>query len=473
MDTSNYVKWCGSKYTHFIGIGGAGMSAIAAVLLDMGCRVSGSDIKLNGFAKRLRGKGAIISEGHNGFNIKNTGLVVVSSAIPSDNAEVREAKKANIPIIQRAEMLNILMQDKRGIVISGSHGKTTTTSMISLILEKAGLDPTVLIGGELNDIGGNAKLGRGEYLVAEGDESDGSLLKLFPYMAVITNIEDDHLDYYKNLKNIKKAFSKFLDQVSPQGGVVVCKDNENVIDIIGDFGGKVVTYGIKNRGDIYAIIDKTNEFTSSSRIYINDEYVGVLNLRVPGVHNVYNALAAIGISVNIGIGFERIAEILKDFRGASRRFQTLYKNDEFLVIDDYAHHPTEIAATIKTARIGWAHRLGRVVVVFQPHRYTRTQYLRKKFARSLKEADIVFLTEIYPAGEKPIHGVSSRLIYEEMMKDSDPHATFYVPDKTKIPHLLMDTVEPGDIILFMGAGDIWEEGVRFANLLRESVLLTY
>ncbi len=473
MNTSNYIKWCRSKFTHFIGIGGAGMSAIAAVLLDMGCKVSGSDIKLNGFAKKLKRKGAIISEGHNGFNIKNTGLVVVSSAIPPDNAEVREAKKANIPIIQRAEMLNILMQNKKGIVISGSHGKTTTTSMISLILEKTGFDPTVLIGGELNDIGGNAKLGKGEYLVAEGDESDGSLLKLFPYMAVITNIEDDHLDYYKNLENIKKAFSKFLEQVSPQGGIVVCEDNENVMDIIDNFNGRVITYGLKNKGDIYAIVDKINEFTSSSRVYINNEYVGLLNLKVPGIHNVYNALAAIGISMNVGIEFERIVEVLKDFRGASRRFQTLYKNDEFLVIDDYAHHPTEVATTIRTAKIGWAHRAGRVIVVFQPHRYTRTHYLRKKFAKSLREADMVFLTEIYPAGEEPIHGVSSRLIYEEMVRDTSYLTAFYVPDKGEIPNLLIDTVEPGDIVLFMGAGDIWEEGVRFANLLKESVLLAY
>ncbi len=471
MDTGNYVRWCSSKYTHFIGIGGAGMSAIAAVLLDMGCKVSGSDIKLNGLAKRLKAKGAIISEGHNGFNIRNTGLVVVSSAIPEDNPEVREAKRAGIPVVQRAEMLNILMRNKKGIVISGSHGKTTTTSMISLILEKSGLDPTVLIGGELNDIGGNAKLGLGEYLVAEGDESDGSFLKLFPYMAVITNIEDDHLDYYKNLKNIKKAFSRFLLQVSPDGGIVVCRDSKNVKDVIKNYKGKILTYGMEKGADIFAEVTSLAEFSSTSLIYIKGEYKGLLKLSVPGKHNICNALAAIGVGLNVGIDFDTMREILEGFKGASRRFQTLYRDDDILVIDDYAHHPTEIKATLAAARKGWAYRKNRIIAVFQPHRYTRTFYLRKKFAQAFEDADIVILTEIYSAGEAPMPGVSSQLIYEEMKRERSKNL-LYIPDKEEIPEKILELFQPGDIILFMGAGDIWEEGKRFVELLREEVLVT-
>ncbi len=470
MNTLKFIKWCTSKYTHFIGIGGAGMSAIAAVLLDMGCKVSGSDIKLNGFAKRLRKKGAIISEGHNGFNLKNTGLVVVSSAIPEDNPEVREAKRAGIPVIQRAEMLNILMRDKKGIVISGSHGKTTTTSMISLVLEKAGLDPTVLIGGELNDIGGNAKLGSGEYLVAEGDESDGSFLKLFPYMAVITNIEDDHLDYYKNLENIKKAFFDFANQVSPQGGLIVCNDSPNLKEIIEKYKGKILTYGIREKSDISAEIVSLSDFHSISKIYVNGKHRGILRLSVPGIHNIYNALAAIGAGLRLNIDLNRITDILEKFRGASRRFQILYENEDFVVVDDYAHHPTEIKATLEAAKKSWEGKGGRIITVFQPHRYTRTFYLRKKFARAFADADFIYLTEIYSAGEEPIHGVSSSLIYEEMKKIGLENVS-YVPNKRDLPELILEKIEPGDLLLFMGAGDIWEEGLEVAELLKREVLV--
>ncbi len=471
MDISKYMNWCKSKYTHFIGIGGAGMSAIAAVLIEMGCKVSGSDLKLNGLAKKLRDKGAVIWEGHNGFKTDITGLVVVSSAIPRDNKELMEAKRANIPVVQRAEMLNILMRDKKGIVVTGSHGKTTTTSMISLIFEKTGLDPTVLIGGELNDIGGNAKLGKGDYLVAEGDESDGSFLKLFPHMAVITNIEDDHLDYYKNLENIKKAFSAFISQISPQGGVVVCKDSKNVKDIIENYRGNVVTYGIEEGADIFAKINYLSEFSSVSTIYIDGKNVGELKLNVPGKHNVCNALAALGVSLNAGLEFQDVVRVLEGFRGASRRFQVLYEDDDILVVDDYAHHPTEIKATLAAARKGWAYRGGRVIAIFQPHRYTRTFYLKEKFAKAFGDADFVFLTEIYSAGERPIKNVSSRLIYEEMIKNGYTNIE-YIPNKRDIPEKILEFLQPGDLLLFMGAGDIWEEGVEVAHSIREGLFVT-
>ncbi len=470
MDISKYINWCRSKYTHFIGIGGAGMSAIAAVLLEMGCKVSGSDLKLNGLAKKLKDKGAIIWKGHNGFNTDITGLVVVSSAIPGNNRELIEAKQANIPVVQRAEMLNILMRDKKGVVVTGSHGKTTTTSMISLVFEKTGLDPTVLIGGELNDIGGNAKLGYGDYLIAEGDESDGSFLKLFPHMAVITNIEDDHLDYYKNLENIKKAFSAFVKQVSPEGGIVVCRDSYNIREIIKNYQGKIVTYGIEESAHIFAKIDHLSEFSSLSTVYIDGRPIGELKLNVPGKHNVCNALAAIGVGLNIGLEFRDIAKVLEGFRGASRRFQVLYEDDDILVVDDYAHHPTEIKATLAAARRGWAHRGKRVIAIFQPHRYTRTFYLKEKFANSFGDADFVFLTEIYPAGEKPIRGVSSRLIYEEMTKNGYTNIE-YIPNKKEIPDRVLELLEPGDLLLFMGAGDIWEEGIEVAHSIKEGLFV--
>lgn len=449
-----------TEWIHFIGIGGAGMSGIAKVLLDLGYKVSGSDLKMSDTTKRLVENGAIVYAGHKAANVvEGVDTVVVSTAIPDENEEVQKAKKLNIPVIQRAEMLARLMKNQKAICVAGAHGKTTTTSMIALVLEKNNFDPTVVVGGELNDIGGNAKLGRGEYLVAEADESDGSFIKLKPWSTVITNIENDHLDYYGSLENIIQAFNKFVALGRPDGFSILCIDNANVRQLVRHVTGKVITYGLADDAQITARDIVYQGFKTRAKIYHYKKYLGQLELNVPGQHNLVNALAAIAIGQEFGIDFADTSNALAGFRGVQRRFQLIGEVNNIQIVDDYAHHPTEIKATLNAAKN--CHK-GRLIAVFQPHRYTRTKFLAREFAESLEGVDLLVLDEIYSAGEKPIPGVSTQNIIDYLNPQLDVE---YFNDRNDLTTYLADTVKPGDLVITLGAGNIWQVGVELAHIL--------
>lgn len=452
-----------NEHIYFVGIGGAGMSGIARILMEQGYAISGSDLKGTNTTERLEVEGAVINIGHAAENVTdNIDLVVVSTAIPPTNAEVMAAHGKNIPVISRGEMLARIMDQKRGIAVAGAHGKTTTTSMIALVLEKNNLDPTVVVGGELNDIGSNAKMGAGEYLVAEADESDGSFLKLNPQIAVVTNIEADHLDYHGSLENIIKAFNEFIAKLPTDGLAVLCVDNENVRDIASHSDKNVITYGINVSADYMARNIRSEGLKTRADIYNQEKMLGQLELNVPGRHNMTNALAAIVIGLQLGIKFADIATALNTFRGVHRRFDILGQVDGIRVIDDYAHHPTEVAATLAAAQQTMAKR---VISVFQPHRYTRTKFLHREFGEAFTNADVIIINEIYSAGEKPIEGVSAELIVQSI-PDKDKKDVYYIKDMQKIADFLLDIAREGDLILTMGAGNIRSVGVELVGKLK-------
>ena len=455
--TGNYNR------IHFIGIGGAGMSGIAKILLSLGYEVSGSDLKESEALNRLRNTGAKVHIGHKASNVIGADIVVLSSAIPASNPEYMEAIKSHIPVIHRADMLSQLMFPKKGIAVSGAHGKTTTTSMIAHILEKNGLDPTIIIGGEVNDIGGNATLGKGEYLVAEADESDGSFLKLKPYIAVITNIEDDHLDYYKSISNMIKAFKQFIDNLKPGGFAVLGTDNENVRSLIKSIKKEFVTYGIHYPADYMPKNIILKGLESSFDLFFKGELLRSFQLSVPGLHNVYNATAAIAVAHKIGVDPDGIFDALKTFHGVQRRFQIISKDSDFTVVDDYAHHPTEIKATLETAR---ACCMGKIYAIFQPHRYTRTKILANEFGEAFSLADEVIVTQIYSAGEQPIPGVTSQLICDAIKKNGKN--VTYIDKQEDIPSYLLKKLMPGDFVITIGAGDINKTAYKLAQVLKNN-----
>jgi UDP-N-acetylmuramate--alanine ligase len=449
---------------HFIGIGGTGMSGIAKILMDMGYKVSGSDLKESEALHRLQDTGAKVHIGHRASNVAGADLVVLSSAIPSTNPEYIEAVESNIPVVHRADILSLLMAPKKGIAISGAHGKTTTTSMISLILEKSGLDPTVVIGGELNDIGGNATLGMGDYLVAEADESDGSFLKLTPFIAVVTNIENDHLDYYKNMENMKAAFKKFISNIKEGGFAVLGTDNENVRNIIKDIDREYYSYGINFAADYMPKNIKIDGMRTLFDVYFRENFLGTVELHVPGMHNISNATAAVAIGKRLGIDFDKIAGALKTFRGVQRRFQIIGDINNIKVIDDYGHHPTEIKATLKAAR---SCNPRKIYAIFQPHRFTRTKILADEFGTAFSDADEVIITRIYSAGENPIPGVSSKLIYDAVKRNGIQIT--YIEEKRDIPDSIIGKLQPGDFVLTIGAGDIYSVAYSITDKLRDTV----
>ena len=450
---------------HFVGIGGAGMSAIAKVLLELGYPVSGSDLHLSETTKRLENMGARIFLGHHDENIDHqVGTVVVSSAIPKHNKEVVKAKILDIPVIQRAQMLAALMNRQKGIAVAGAHGKTTTSSMISLVFEKNEMDPTVIVGGELNDIGGNAKLGQGEYLVAEADESDGSFLKLHPHITVVTNIEDDHLDFYGTRENIISAFQEFILETDPEGFTVLCLDDpvsQGLLPLL-QTKKRVITYGFRTDADFNARDVRLNGLLTKAAIYNKDILLGELNLSIPGRHNVLNALAAIAVSINCGLSFPAIADSLQTFRGVMRRFQDIGECSGVHIFDDYAHHPTELKATLAAAR---TLNYERIVAVFQPHRYTRTHLLAREFGEAFRDADILILDEIYAAGESPIPGVSTGLIVEEIRRQTGQPVE-YIPDRAEIEDRLLGIIQPGDLLITLGAGNICSVGTDLLQRLK-------
>ena len=438
------------QHIHFVGIGGSGMSGIAEVLLTLGYKVSGSDLKKTDVTEHLQKLGAKVSIGHKGENIEGANVVVTSTAVDQNNPEVVSARENKIPVIPRIEMLAELARLKYAVTIAGTHGKTTTTSLASLVLAKGGLDPTVVIGGRLKNLKSGAKLGRGEYLVAEADESDGSFLKLSPTIAVVTNIDNDHLDYYGTMENIKAAFIKHINSVPFYGCSIVCSDDANVRGIMPQIKRRCLTYGLQNTPDYTAKEIKAVGFGHEFDVYNNEKKLGRIRLNVPGIHNVLNALAAIAVGVELGVSFKDITAALVEYAGVGRRLEIKGDKNGVLVIDDYGHHPTEIRATLGAIKSSWPDR--RLITLFQPHRYTRTLSLSKEFGDALKLSDDVRLLEIYSAGEKPIEGVSNKLIFDNM-KDKGVRVEYF-----ESAERLLSQLKPGDIVLTLGAGDVWKIG---------------
>jgi len=431
---------------YFIGIGGYGMSGIAQILHELGYKVEGSDIKRSETIERLTSLGIPIYIGHDPKNIGDSTIVVVSSAVHSDNPELIEARRRNIPVFQRGEMLAYLMSKKRSIGVAGAHGKTTVTSMIGIVLEIGGFDPTIIVGGEVSDIGGTARLGKGDILVAETDESDGSFLKLFPDIEVITNVDNDHLDYYKNIENIKKAFIQFADQAKEV--VFVCGDDQFLKDI--SIKKEKITYGLDNH-NLYSAKDIVlTEKGSKFDALKGGKSVSTIELSVPGLHNVKNALGAIAVADWLGVSWESISRGLKLFRGVKRRLQVCDTIGNSIIIEDYAHHPTEIKASLEAIRIMTGDK--KIVLVFQPHRYSRTYYLYKEMANSISIADHIFLLDIYPASEKPIVGVNSGLILNELLPLNKNSRWIRSNEELESELELLGIDD--SVIVFMGAGDI-------------------
>ncbi|MCA1633591.1 MAG: UDP-N-acetylmuramate--L-alanine ligase [Acidobacteria bacterium] len=454
------------QHVHFVGIGGSGMSGIAEVLANMGFNVSGSDLRRSDVTARLEGAGAKIYEGHAAENVNGSHVVVRSTAIRDDNPEIVEARRRSIPVIARAEMLAELMRLKRDTVaVAGSHGKTTTTSMIATVLAHAGLDPTVVVGGVVGAMGSNARLGKSELMVVEADESDRSFLMLSPTFAVVTNIDREHMDHYTDMTDVRKCFADFVNKVPFYGAAVLCLDDPHVQAVIPEIVRRRITYGLSAQADIAAReVRYDQSFGSVFQVRRMGEPIGEVTLHVPGLHNIYNALAAISIGLELEVPFETIAGALASFTGVNRRFQFRGDAGGVLVVDDYGHHPTEIRATLVAAKLGSTGR--RMVVLFQPHRYTRTQDLMDEFARSFNNADVLMLTDIYAASEDPIPGVSSESLVEAVQRFGHKDAR-YVGSVEEATQALLEEVRPGDIVLTLGAGNVSRVGERLSELLKE------
>ena len=449
-----------ARRLHFVGIGGTGMSGIAEVLANLGYPVSGSDLAASPATRRLKKLGATVELEHRPENVRDADVVVVSSAVREDNPEVVEARRLGIPVIPRAEMLAELMRMKDSVLVAGAHGKTSTTAMVAEVLQGAGMDPTVVIGGRLARIRSGAKLGGGNLMVAEADESDGSFLRMKPTIAVVTNIDREHLDHYSDLASIQDTFVRFLSRVPFYGAAVVCLDDPNVRAILPQVDRKTMTYGLSSEAEVSASEVELEGFGSSYVAMWRENRLGKIRLSVPGRHAVYNSLAAVAVALELEIPFHSIAAGLKRFRNPDRRFQRRGEAFGATVIDDYAHHPTEIMATLSAVREGFG---ARTVAVFQPHRHSRTRALLEEFGRAFVLADHVIVTEIYAAGEEPVPGLSGRSVVDALVRHGHPSAEFE-PDPTRIPARLAEWVRPGDLVLTLGAGDVWkvaEALVRF------------
>jgi UDP-N-acetylmuramate--alanine ligase len=450
------------QHIHFVGIGGIGMSGIAEVLLNLGYQVSGSDLRETDITRRLAGLGATICYGHHPSHIKRADVVVISSAIAESNPEIYAARERLIPVIPRAEMLAELMRMKYGIAVAGTHGKTTTTSLIATILAHGQLDPTVVIGGRLNSIGSNAKLGQGEFLVAEADESDGSFLKLSPTIAVVTTIDLEHVDHYPRVESIQEAFLDFINKVPFYGLAVLCLDQKNVQAILPEVRKRFVTYGMTPQADFRADRIVYEGLYTTFDLFCRGQRLGRLRMRVPGLHNVYNAMAATATAFELDIGFPVVRGALAEFSGIHRRFEIKGEAGGILVIDDYAHHPAEIKATLEAAKKSW-HR--RVIAVFQPHRYTRTQGLFHEFLTAFYQADVLIVTDIYGAGEDRIEGVEASKLYEGI-RDHGHRDVIYIPEKEAVTDHLLEIVQDQDLVMTMGAGNIWQVADDFLSRLQ-------
>ncbi|HUT52571.1 MAG TPA: UDP-N-acetylmuramate--L-alanine ligase [bacterium] len=459
------------KNVHFVGIGGIGMSGIAEVLLNLGFGVSGSDLKETAITERLAGMGGRIVMGHDAKNVAGADVVVTSSAVKPDNPEVVAARYQGIPVIPRAEMLAELMRMKWGIAVAGSHGKTTATSMISTVLTGAGFDPTCVIGGKLNIYGSNAKLGQGEWMVAEADESDGSFLHLSPTVVIVTNVDREHMDHYASLEALHATFVEFMRRVPFYGLVVAGIDDPAVRSLIPQVQRRVVTYGLADDADIRAV-DVRCEGLSCHFVAVKEgRRLGEVRLGIPGVHNAVNALASLAVAFELGVTFDQAAAALHGFIGAGRRFEVKGEKKGVMVIDDYGHHPTEIKATLRAARdFLESSRRGpnaRLIVAFQPHRYSRTKDLWNEFGSSFYEADVLFMADIYAASEDPIPGISGESLCKEVggRRGERGLATRFVPAVADVAAAAIKEVRPGDVFLTLGAGSIWQVGETLLALL--------
>jgi len=453
------------KKIHFVGIGGIGMSGIAEILIDQGFKVSGSDRALSDVTERLHSLGAAIYEGHKAENLApDVDTLVYSSAVVLDNPEVIEAQRRKIPIVRRAEMLAEVMRLKYGIGIAGTHGKTTTTSMVSLVLMEGGFDPTVIVGGKLSGLGGtNARLGKGDFIVVEADEFDRSFLSITPTIAVLTTLETDHLDCYRDLEDIKGAFIQFANKVPFYGFVVLCLDEPALQDIMPQLARKkLLTYGLTPQADIQAIDIRHKENTSNFTIVRGADDLGEITLQIPGKHNVQNALAAIAVGLQLGIPFSKVKSGIEKFTGVYRRWEKKGESGGITVYDDYAHHPTECRATLSGVKSGWRRR---VVCVFQPHLFSRTRDFYEEFGKAFLLADVLVVTDVYPAREEPIQGVTGELI-TNAAKQYGHKDVHYVRDKKEIPAYLKTITRSGDIVITMGAGDIWRFGEEFLKAIK-------
>lgn len=451
------------RHIHFVGIGGAGMSGIAEVLHNMEYLVTGSDVQASQATRHLEGLGISIFIGHQAEHVQGADVVVRSSAVGLDNPEVVAARHHLIPVIPRAEMLAELMRLKYGVAVAGTHGKTTTTSMLATVLAKAGLDPTIVIGGRLKGLETNAKLGRGDFLVAEADESDGSFLKLSPTVAVVTTIDAEHMDFYRDLRHIQETFLQFINKVPFYGSAILCLDQENIQALLPSVEKRFITYGLRTQADITAREISLQGMGSEFVVVARHEVLGKFRLRIPGIHNVSNALAAVAVGLDLDIEPDVIREALEEFAGVDRRFQVKGEARGVMVVDDYGHHPAEIRATLNAAKDGFGRR---VVVVFQPHRYTRTKYLLRDFFTAFYQADLLVVTEVYAAGEPVIPGVSGRQIAEGAVEHGHRGVTF-LPEKEAVPEFVLSVLEPGDLLITMGAGDIWHVGEEILRRLTE------
>jgi UDP-N-acetylmuramate--alanine ligase len=454
------------QHIHFVGIGGIGMSGIAEVLSNLGFRVSGSDLKSSYVTERLRKMGVEFTEGHRAENVGDVVDVVVrSTAVREDNPEIVEARRRSIPVIPRAEMLAELMRLKpHTVAVAGSHGKTTTTSMVAAVLGRAELDPTVVVGGVVGAFGSNARLGKSDLMVVEADESDRSFLMLTPTIAVVTNIDREHMDYYDDMNDVRDCFKDFVNKIPFYGAAVLCLDDPHVQTIIPFVERRRVTYGLSAQADISAHGIRFNQgFGSSFTVWRGSQAIGDVTLRVPGLHNVYNALAAIAVGFELEVQFTLIAEALGNFTNADRRFQ--FKGDEagVVIVDDYGHHPTEIKATLAAAKIGAAGR--RIVVLFQPHRYSRTKDQMDEFARSFNNADVLFVADIYAASEDPLDGITSEVLTEAIKRYGHKNA-HYIGALDGAAGLLCDQVREGDLVITLGAGPVYRAGEQLLGLLR-------
>ncbi len=443
---------------HLVGIGGAGMSGIAEVLLTMGYKVTGSDLHASETTRRLEELGGKVFLGHQESNVGEAQVVVISSAVATGNPEVVAAKAKQIPVIPRAEMLAELMRLKFGVAIAGAHGKTTTTSMVANVLAQGGLDPTMVIGGKVNALGSHARLGRGDLLVAEADESDGSFLRLSPTIVAVTNLDREHLDHYGSMERITESFLEFINKIPFYGVAVLCADDDHLAALFPRLVKRYHTYGLRDRDgmapDFKATDISLRQWSAEFRAHFRGKHLGPFRLAVPGIHNVSNALVAIAIGTELEIPVDLIRKGLAAFTGVERRFHLRGEAGGIMVVDDYGHHPTEVKATLAAAKQGWDRRL---VVIFQPHRYSRTRDCIGEFAHAFAHADMLFMTEIYPAGESPIPGVSGAALADTIKSAGHPSVTF-LERKETLPDQVLPHLRPGDLVLTLGAGDIWKAG---------------
>ena len=451
---------------HFVGIGGVGMSGIAEVLVNSGFKVSGSDLKGSDVTKRLESLGVEFREGHRAENVGEADVVVRSTAVREDNPEIVEAKRRSVPVIPRAEMLAELMRLKPySVAVAGSHGKTTTTSMVATVLGHAQLDPTVVVGGVVKSFGSTARIGQSDLMVVEADESDRSFLMLTPTIAIVTNIDREHMDYYDDMDDVRDCFVKFVNKVPFYGTAVLCLDDPHVQAVIPHVKRRRITYGLSAQADVSAHGIRFNEgYGSSFKVWRGTDEVGEVALRAPGLHNVYNALAAIAVGFELKVPFSQIAKALAEFTNADRRFQFKGEEAGVLVVDDYGHHPTEIKATLAAAKIGSMGR--RIVVLFQPHRYTRTKDQMDEFARSFNNADVLFVTDIYAASEDPIEGVTAEALTDAVKRYGHKNAE-YIGPLEGAAETLRDQLREGDMLITLGAGSVYRAGEQVLGLLRE------